>query len=109
MDQILAALLPAMPTGSTPQDAERIIAILRPLLERGVDVDDLVGTSEIAEILGISKQSIANYASGRARKGTGFPAPLRVLAATPVYSRKAVEQWWANVNRSVDNGAHASP
>jgi hypothetical protein len=48
----------------------------------------LMGTSEIAELLGVSRQRAAQLAASE-----GFPAPVVKLAAGPVWERQAVENW----------------
>ncbi|TCP96419.1 chromosome partitioning protein [Sphingomonas sp. PP-F2F-A104-K0414] len=50
---------------------------------------ELVGVAEIAEMLGVSKQVVANW---RGRKG-GFPVPTATLKAGPVWTREAVTAW----------------
>ncbi|WP_242121950.1 AAA family ATPase [Sphingomonas lacusdianchii] len=48
-----------------------------------------MGVAEIAEMLGVSKQVVANW---RGRKG-GFPAPTATLKAGPVWTREAITAW----------------
>lgn len=60
-----------------------------------VDPADMAGVAELSEELGMSRQSICNWAAGRARHD--FPAPLFRLKATPVWSRAAVRQWFDGV------------
>lgn len=50
---------------------------------------DLVGVAEIADMLGVSKQVIANW---RSRKGS-FPDPSVTLRSGPVWARDAIIQW----------------
>lgn len=52
-------------------------------------LDDLAGTTEIAEALGVGRSTVTNWAT---RYGS-FPRPLRVLASGPIYSLKAVVAW----------------
>src|SRR5438105_1214197 len=49
----------------------------------------LVGTAELAELLGVSKQTISNWRS----KETDFPEPMAELKSTPVWDRSAVISW----------------
>ena len=42
--------------------------------------EDLLGTSEVAKVLGVSKQRIHAL-----RKKTSFPKPIVTLAATPIW------------------------
>src|SRR5881397_2705980 len=44
------------------------------------DRPELIGVAELAELLGVSKQRASELA-----RGAGFPAPLAVLAAGPVW------------------------
>jgi hypothetical protein len=44
------------------------------------DIPELIGIAELATLLGVSKQRASELA-----RGTGFPAPLAVLAAGPVW------------------------
>lgn len=50
---------------------------------------ELVGVAEIAELLGVSKQVVANW---RSRKG-GFPGPAATLRAGPVWALQAIRDW----------------
>ncbi len=47
---------------------------------------DLVGATEAAEILGVSRQRVGQLA----RDHAGFPAPIASLAAGPVYTRASI-------------------
>lgn len=49
---------------------------------------NIVGLSEAAAILGVSKQRVDQL-----RKKDAMPEPLAVLRATPVWERSAVEQY----------------
>lgn len=51
---------------------------------------ELGGVAEIAEMLGVTKQTVLKYA-GR----PDFPEPLERLAAGPVWKRADVEAWAA--------------
>lgn len=59
-------------------------------LEQELDrpTEQLVGVSEIAEQLGVSKQRVSEL---RGKKG--FPAPIAELAAGPVWKRSALERF----------------
>lgn len=46
-----------------------------------IEVDHIVGTAEVAMILGCPKQQIYTL-----RKRKDFPMPLRTLAATPLWN-----------------------
>lgn len=56
----------------------------------------LAGISEIAEMLGVSKQRVTQLAASE-----GFPRPLERLAAGPVWRRSAVEKWAEKTGREV--------
>jgi chromosome partitioning protein len=62
---------------------------------RLIDLDDIGGLGEVAELLGISRQAVSNWAAGRARPG--FPEPLKRLHATPLYSLSEVATWYKSV------------
>lgn len=62
---------------------------------------DLVGVAEVAEMLGVSKQVVANW---RARKG-GFPPPTAMLKAGPVWTGKAVVDWATEQGMTVRTAA----
>ncbi len=50
--------------------------------------DLLAGLAEIAELLGVTKNTAARYT-----KRPGFPEPLDRLASGPVWRRTDVETW----------------
>lgn len=51
-----------------------------------VDPDDLVGTAEAAEILGVERPRI-----GRWRERGIMPEPIRQLAATPLWTKDQIK------------------
>ena len=55
---------------------------------------DLVGLTEIAEILGISRQRV-----GQLAEGDDFPEPISVLAAGRVWKRTDIEAWARRTGR----------
>jgi chromosome partitioning protein len=50
---------------------------------------DLVGTSELAEMLGVSKQTVSNW---RVRMAN-FPSPAAELKSGPVWNRQEIADW----------------
>lgn len=54
-------------------------------MARLISTDDILGTAEVAEVLGVSKQRIHAL-----RKMADFPEPVTVLASTPVWHRAEV-------------------
>jgi chromosome partitioning protein len=50
---------------------------------------ELVGLAEIADMLGVAKQVVANW---RARKGS-FPSPTVTLKSGPVWDADTIRQW----------------
>lgn len=56
----------------------------------------LAGTAEAAEILGVTRQRIAEIRKTHA----GFPQPVEELSATPVWDRAQVEQFARGWDRS---------
>jgi predicted DNA-binding transcriptional regulator AlpA len=59
-------------------------------------VHHLVGITEIAEMLGVSRQRVDQLASGE-----GFPSPEAELAAGRVWAREAVEKWARATGREI--------
>jgi prophage regulatory protein len=58
------------------------------------DVDHLVGLTEIAALLGVSRQ----YADRLARQD-GFPAPEAVITAGRIWKREDIEAWARQTGR----------
>ena len=56
--------------------------------------EDLVGTSEIAELLGVTNQRVHQLAEQE-----GFPEPVAVLAAGRIWERADVEAWARRTGR----------
>jgi len=54
----------------------------------------LVGITEIAEMLGVSRQRVGQLAAT-----ASFPEPAARLAAGPVWEREAVEEWARSTGR----------
>lgn len=54
-------------------------------MSRCVPIEDILGTSEVAEVLGVSKQRIHSL-----RQTVEFPEPMLQLASTPLWDRKEV-------------------
>src|SRR5439155_15896492 len=50
--------------------------------------EDLVGPSEIAELLGVSRRTVARYT-----RRSDFPRPLGRIAASPIWRHRDVEKW----------------
>ena len=50
---------------------------------------DLLGLAEVAEMLGVNKQNVANW---RARR-SDFPAPVANLKSGPVWSTESIVEW----------------
>ena len=57
----------------------------------------LVGTAEIADMLGVSRQ----YVDRLSREDPAFPEPEVVLASGRVWTRQAIEKWAKATGRSV--------
>ena len=57
----------------------------------------LVGLTEIAEMLGLSRQRIHQLT----REAPDFPEPTVVLKAGSIWEREAVEAWARRTGRSV--------
>jgi predicted DNA-binding transcriptional regulator AlpA len=52
--------------------------------------EHLLGTSEVAVVLGVRKQQIHAL-----RKNAKFPAPITILAATPIWDKREVDAFLA--------------
>jgi predicted DNA-binding transcriptional regulator AlpA len=59
-----------------------------------MDINNIGGTAEVAEILGCPKQQIHAL-----RKRTDFPAPIRVLASTPLWDLDAIRTFASSWTR----------
>jgi predicted DNA-binding transcriptional regulator AlpA len=59
-------------------------------MSRCIPVEDILGTSEVAEVLGVSKQRIHSL-----RQMNEFPEPVVQLASTPLWDRKDVVSFLA--------------
>jgi len=58
-----------------------------------VDTSDLAGLAEVAELLDVSRERVRQLL--RSPK-SGFPEPVVVLAATPLWRRSDVARWDAS-------------
>lgn len=60
-------------------------------LDHLVEVSDLVGQVDIAEMLGVGVTAVGNW---RVRKPQGFPDPIATINKNnAVYSRRSIEEW----------------
>lgn len=55
---------------------------------------ELAGVAEIAQELGVARTTVSMWRSRHAT--TGFPKPLDVLSAGPVFDMRAVREWHRN-------------
>lgn len=62
-----------------------------PMSDKQIDADDILGTSEVAEVLSVSKQRIHAL-----RKMAEFPEPFKTLASTPLWDRAEVMTFLAS-------------
>jgi predicted DNA-binding transcriptional regulator AlpA len=51
-------------------------------MSQNLNVDDILGTAEVAEVLEVSKQRVQSL-----RQMREFPDPVKVLASTPIWDR----------------------
>lgn len=49
---------------------------------------DYMGLAEVAEFLGVSKQTICNW-----RSRNSFPEPVATLKATPIWRMTDIREW----------------
>src|SRR6516225_7700255 len=54
--------------------------------------DELLGLSEVAELLGVTRQTVANW-RGRRRD---FPEPTADLKSGPIWTRARIVEWAAS-------------
>lgn len=59
-------------------------------MSKCLPVEDILGTSEVAEVLGVSKQRIHSL-----RQMAEFPEPFVQLASTPLWDRTEVIEFLA--------------
>jgi predicted DNA-binding transcriptional regulator AlpA len=59
------------------------------------DALDLIGLSEIAELIGVSRQ----YADRLVKSDPAFPAPVSVIRAGRIWRRADVEKWARKAGR----------
>ena len=55
------------------------------MVEYMIKPDDILGTSEVAKVLGVSKQRIHAL-----RKNERFPKPFHSLASTPLWDKREI-------------------
>jgi predicted DNA-binding transcriptional regulator AlpA len=69
--------------------------------ENQYKADDILGTAEVAEVLGVSKQRIHGL-----RKMAEFPEPFKMLASTPLWDRRDVMTFLSKWKpwKVIDNG-----
>jgi len=58
-------------------------------------VDELVGTAEIAVMLGVTKQRVHQLAAS-----ASFPKPVAVLSAGTIWLREDIEEWMESHGRT---------
>ena len=56
----------------------------------------LVGTAEIADLLGVSRQRVHQLVSR-----ADFPKPIAVLSAGAIWERKVIEEWAERTGRTL--------
>jgi predicted DNA-binding transcriptional regulator AlpA len=59
-------------------------------MSRCIPVENILGTSEVAEVLGVSKQRIHSL-----RQMSSFPEPVVQLASTPLWDKEDVIKFLA--------------
>jgi predicted DNA-binding transcriptional regulator AlpA len=59
-----------------------------------MDINNIGGTAEVAELLGCPKQQIHAL-----RKRANFPKPIRVLSATPLWDLEEIRMFASNWKR----------
>jgi chromosome partitioning protein len=69
------------------------------------DADDLLGLSEVAELLGVSRQTVSNWRQRR----EGFPAPIADLKSGPIWRRGAIIEWAETNGMPIAEPAPSAP
>lgn len=59
-------------------------------MSKCINTENILGTSEVAEVLGVSKQRIHSL-----RQMVEFPEPFSQLASTPLWDREEVVEFLA--------------
>jgi predicted DNA-binding transcriptional regulator AlpA len=67
--------------------------------EEALSVTNLVGVTEIANMVGMSRQAVSNWR----RRHKDFPQPIADLNGGPVFHYKTIEQWL--IKRGFTKGA----
>jgi predicted DNA-binding transcriptional regulator AlpA len=57
-------------------------------MSQDINIDNILGTSEVAEVLDVSKQRISSL-----RQMVEFPEPIKQLASTPLWDRSDIIQF----------------
>lgn len=73
---------------------------------RKVDVDDLIASGDVGELLGVAKNTISLWKRDSKK---GFPEPVVVVSNgfTPVYLRSEIVTWWKKQNEAKVEAATA--
>lgn len=61
------------------------------------DLVDFVGTAEVAEMLGVTKQTLTNWRT----RNASFPTPVAELKSGPVWRRQDIADWGKSVGRQL--------
>ncbi len=99
-----------------PSSAKAIISAIRQIESAGVGLtvvrvepDELVSTAEIADRVGLNRETIRLYAMGRRGPGT-FPLPVaRLRSRSPLYRWTDVAPWLAHHGGTAAASAIAEP
>jgi predicted DNA-binding transcriptional regulator AlpA len=67
-------------------------------------MDELMGTAEIAEMLGVSRQRVHQLT-----RRPGFPEPVAVLSAGSIWERSKIEAWAERSGRAGIDGDEDEP
>ena len=59
-------------------------------MSQDINIDNILGTSEVAEVLDVSKQRISSL-----RQMVEFPEPVKQLASTPLWDRDDIMKFLA--------------
>jgi len=73
-------------------------------LSETIDLNDILGAKEAAEVLNLSSQAFSNLKS----RYEDFPDPIKSLSSTPLYDRKMVENWADAHGRAITKYAPVS-
>jgi predicted DNA-binding transcriptional regulator AlpA len=62
----------------------------------------LLGTSEVAKLLGVDKSQVGRWRTKPPRKGLPFPEPVAQIKAGPIWAKEDIDQFEASRHSSTE-------